>query len=439
MRFVGFGLGLALAAASLVDCGGSGKSTTTGNGGATGSAGIGSTGSAGATASGAGGTTTSGAGGSTASGAGGSTASGAGGASSGAGGASAGAGGATSAGTAGATMTGVGGMTGAAGSIVTGQAGKPGIVMCTPGVQAALITDCGYPTTTGSSLSKVLFNENEVLAAIQPAGGAPQGIVRLFYNDEHAMTLGVHRVVVKTGPMTMTAMDYPVSPLLKIPDSVMNAQLGTTALMGDQSGLDQSLRPMWPVLYITDITSDPNSRVGDWQQGGVPTGPTDVFGTWKGAIRTVDKSVTPNTVVITPDMDPMKNMWNLGPGADPVPAALTKSDGYGAEVRWTVSIAQGHSYRVQVIVHDGDQNKGGGDCGEACVLFCAGGSNTTGAGGAGGTGGAGGSPPLPPPPPPPPICPPGVQACGPGGIEPTSCPVGTVCANGCCLTDIIVP
>jgi hypothetical protein len=249
----------------------------------------------------------------------------------------------------------------------------------------------------------------------------------MFYNDEHALTLGVHSVVVKTAAGT-TMMDYPVSPLMMVPDTVMNAQLGTTELMGDQSGLDQSLRPMWPVLYITDITSDPQNRTGDWQQGGVPTGPNDVFGTWKAAVRTVDKTVTPNTVVITPDRDPMKNMWNLGAGADPVPKGLM-SAGYGAEVRWTVGLANGHSYRVQVIVHDGDQNKGGGDCGEACVLFCAGGNST-------GTGGTGGEPP---PPPPKPICPPNVAACGPGGIEPTSCPAGTVCANGCCLTDIIIP
>jgi hypothetical protein len=192
----------------------------------------------------------------------------------------------------------------------------------------------------------------------------------------------VHSVVVKDAAGMMT-MDYPVSPLMTDPSSVMNAQLGTTTLMGDQSGLDQSLRPMWPVLYITDITSDPNNRAGDWQEGGVPTGPTDVFGSWKGAVRTVDKTVTPNTVVITPDKDPVKNMWNLGAGADPVPMGL-KSDGYGAEVRWTVPLANGHSYRVQVIVHDGDQNKGGGDCGEACVLFCAGG-NATGTAGMGGT------------------------------------------------------
>lgn len=242
------------------------------------------------------------------------------------------------------------------------------------------------------------------------------------------MTLGVRSVAVKTGTMTMMAMDYPLSPLMMVPDSVSDAKFGTTVLAGDQSGLDPSLRPMWPSLFVTDITSDPSSHAGDWQQGGVPIGPNAVYGTWKGALRTVDKSRTPNTVVITPDKDPAKNNWNLGTGADPVPTGLA-NEGYGAEARWTVSLTAGHSYRVQVLVHDGDQNKGGGDSGEACALFCAGSSSM-------GTGGEGGEPP--PPPPPPAVCPPNVAACGPGGIEPTSCPAGTVCANGCCLTDIIV-
>jgi hypothetical protein len=340
----------------------------------------------------------------------------------GAGGSTSGGGGLTATGGGGMMATGAGGMMGGPGKGPAGQGGAIGVVNCTPGVQSTLITDCGYPMTGGSALSQVTFSENEVLRAIQPEGAAPQGIVRLFYSDEHALTLGVRNVVVKTAAGA-TTMDYAVSPLTTDPGSVTNAQLGTTELRGDQSGLDQSLRPMWPVLYITDITTNPQSRVGDWQEGGVPTGPNAVFGTWKAAARTVDKTVTPNTVVITPDKDPVKNNWNLG-GGDPVPAGLT-NQGYGAEARWTVPLASGHSYRVQVLVHDGDQNKAGGDSGEACVLFCS--------GSGGGTGGTGGEPPGPPA-----MCPTGVAACGLGGIDPASCPAGTVCANGCCLTSIIV-
>jgi hypothetical protein len=333
---------------------------------------------------------------------------------SGAGGATAGAPGGGTAG----TMAGPTGAAGVGHVGPTGQAGATTAASCTPGVQAALVTDCGYPTT-GGLLAAVTFSEDEVLRAIQPEGAAPSGTVRLFYNDEHALTLGVRSVVVKTAAGSTTT-DYPVSPLTADPGSVTDAQLGTTALSGDQSGLDQSLRPMWPVLYVTDITTDAKSRVGDWQQGGRPTGPNAVFGSWKAAVRTVDKTVTPNTVVITPDKDPVKNNWNLGTG-DPVPTGLT-NQGFGAEARWTVPLAPGHSYRVQVLVHDGDQNKAGGDSGEACVLFCA-----------GGTGGEGGGEP-----PPPAMCPTGISACGPGGIDPANCPAGTVCANGCCLSNIIV-
>jgi hypothetical protein len=49
------------------------------------------------------------------------------------------------------------------------------------------------------------------------------------------------------------------------------------------------------------------------------------------------------------------------------------NEGFGAEVRWEVGLSAGHSYRLQVIVHDGDENKMGGDSAEACVVFCAGG------------------------------------------------------------------
>jgi hypothetical protein len=380
-RWSDFGLVFGVAIA-IAGCGTSTPSSS-GSAGSTGSA----AGAAGATAGGAGGSTSSGTAGSTASGTAGSTS-----------------------GAAGST-TGVGGNSNPG----SGQGGSGGGVMCTPGVQAALITDCGYPTMGGGTLAAVAFSENEVLRAIQPEDGMSTGIVRMFYNDEHAMTLGVRSVVVKSAGGSMT-MAYPVSPLSADPSSVMNPQTGTNELLGDQSGLDQSLRPMWPVLYITDITANPQDRSGDWQQGGRPAGPDAVFGSWKAAVRTVDQTKTPSAVTITPDMDPMKNNWTLG-GGDPVPTGLM-NQGYGAEVRWSVPLTAGHSYRVQVIVHDGDQNKAGGDCGEACVLFCSGGTSSTGAGGEGGG--------------PPPTCPTGTMACG-GGIDPVSCPSGTVCANGCCL------
>jgi hypothetical protein len=222
---------------------------------------------------------------------------------------------------------------------------------------AVVITSCGYPYASSNPLTSVTFNESTVLRVIDPSGGFPYARIRLFYNDEHALTLGVRSVVVKT-TMGTTITSYPVAPLNSDPGSATYPATGTNALTGDQSGLDPSGRPVWPVLYVTDVTNDPNSTAGDWQQGGTPWNPTAIFGTWKAAVRTVDKTVTPNVVSVTPDADPAKNNWNLG-GGDPVPAGLS-NEGYGAEVRWDVVLQPGHSYRIQVMVHDGDQNKGGG-------------------------------------------------------------------------------
>jgi hypothetical protein len=256
-----------------------------------------------------------------------------------------------------------------------------------------------------------------VLRAIVPSGSWPNGVVSVYFNDEHALTLGVRSVVVKSAAGSTTT-NYPLTALGAVPGSALEPQTGTNVLSGDQSGLDKSLRPMWPSLFITDISTNPMSRVGDWQQGGRPSAPNAVFGTWKGAVRTVDTTVTPNLVTITPDADPAKNKWDLGSG-DPAPAGLP-SEGFGAEARWNVKLTPGHSYRIQVLVHDGDQNKAGGDSGEACVLFCAGGSCSE--CGSDGTGGSGGR-----------TCPDGLIACGEGGIAADACPTGTECANGCCL------
>jgi hypothetical protein len=287
-------------------------------------------------------------------------------------------------------------------------------------VEQLIITDCGYPYASTNPLTSTVFNESDVLRAIRPAGSWPNGIVQMFYNDEHALTLGVRQVVVKSGAGT-TMTDYPVTPLASDPGSAISPQTGSNVLAGDQSGLDASLRPMWPALFITDISNDASSRAGDWQLGGRPAAPDAIFGSWKGAVRTVDNTKSPATVSITPDADPAKNNWNLA-GGDPVPTGLA-SEGYGTEARWNVSLVPGHSYRLQVLVHDGDQNKSGGDSGEACVLFCAGGSCGSEGCSTTGTGGSGGEP----------QCPAGVTACGPGGVAPTACPQDTVCANGCCL------
>jgi hypothetical protein len=190
----------------------------------------------------------------------------------------------------------------------------------------------------------------------------------VFYNDEHALTLGVRKISVKTSSGTTTT-SYPVSPLLTDPGSTINPDVGATEAQG---GTDTSGRPMFPALFITDLSMPPgssNELAGDWQSGGTGIPPTKIFGTWKAATKTIDQ--TNNTVTVTPDADPATNNWNLGPGADPVPPGLT-NQGYGVEIRWdisTLNLVPGHNYRVYFMLHDGDQNHSGGDAGQSCGYF----------------------------------------------------------------------
>jgi hypothetical protein len=78
---------------------------------------------------------------------------------------------------------------------------------------------------------------------------------------------------------------------------------------------------------------------------------------------------------------PAKNSWNLGGTADaPVGQTFANmgDEGYGTEFRWNVNelsdyqdhqLTTGQWYKIQVIEHDGDQNKAGGDSGEFCTLI----------------------------------------------------------------------
>jgi hypothetical protein len=258
-----------------------------------------------------------------------------------------------------------------------------------PGVSIPMASgmndNCGYPTST--------FNESIVLCGITATGGgSTPATVSAFYADEHALTLGC------------TTTQYPVSPLNASPSQVKYPQLG------DPACTDTFNRPLRPVLYVTDISTDPTCTAGDLQKGGTAYDPVAIYGTWKNATETMGTQGTPVQT------DPMANNWNLGgpPAANPVPASIKAcmfngntagvdpSATYTAQLDFEVGLISGHSYRLQVIVHDGDQRRGG-DSGEGCAIFCA------------GTGMA--------------QCPPDLAPCGAGG----SCPSGTMCAgDGCC-------
>ncbi len=268
---------------------------------------------------------------------------------------------------AGGTGTGITG--GPGGNNYTGYTGGPG----SPSAHVTPTLGDGlqdYPYPSSNPLTSVAFNESTVLRAANL--DATNGYFDLWYSDEHAMALGVRQVNVITSSGTTTT-NYPLTALTANPGSATNPQIGTTATTGDQAGIDPSGRLIAPSLYITDTTGNPNSRSGDWQSGGSAYAPSQVFGTWKGVVKTVN--YTNNTTTVTCDADPATNSWNLGAGADAPPAGTT-NEGYGTEVRWNLTalynagvLLPGHSYRFYVIVHDGDQNKSGGDCGQASYNY----------------------------------------------------------------------
>ena len=233
-----------------------------------------------------------------------------------------------------------------------------------------------YPDNSNAPRSLVVFNESEVLRAFDPGEQSCDTTatkIKVWYNDEHALTLGVHQVNVKTASGTTTT-NYPITATPSTPTCVDHPLVGTTIQSGDQTGNDPSDRPLWPALYLTDITANRSSRAGDWQQGGMGTAPHTVCGTWKGAIRTIDNTTNPPTVSVTPDADPAKNNWTGIPDVPPGGFASLTNQGYGAEIEWNIhdlglDTMYGHTYRLQFLVHDGDQNKSGGDAGEGCSIL----------------------------------------------------------------------
>jgi|GEM_PF-5851730 len=235
----------------------------------------------------------------------------------------------------------------------------------------------GYPDNSNPPRSQVTFSENDILRAYSPNGntcGQAVTAIKLWYNDEHAMLLGTRSVTVKRANGTTYTTNYPISAYPGTPTCISNPSMGTTITSGAQAGVDVAAgggRPIWPALFLTDLTvNGPTSRAGDWQQGGTGIKPTSVCGSWKGSTKFVDSTKTPVAVTITCDPDPAKNDWNLAGGE--APPVGTSNEGYGTLVKWdlaSLNLIPGHDYRIQIMVHDGDQNKNGGDAGSACTFM----------------------------------------------------------------------
>lgn len=244
--------------------------------------------------------------------------------------------------------------------------------------------DCaiGYPYASANPRTSIVFNESEVLRGFSPKCVTTNDVISLWYSDEHALTLGVDTLIMTTATGIVTTNTWPVTtmPSPNQPHFTKNVLVGLTSTNLINGGTDLAGRPMWPAMFLTDITDNPTSRAGDWQNGGVGYKPTAVYGTWKAATKIVDytkleKDGNPYRE-IKPAVNPSENnAWALGPQADLPPTGLAYQE-FAAQVTWDVRelikngiLLPDHSYRLQFMVHDGDQNKTGGDVGQACVYL----------------------------------------------------------------------
>ncbi len=247
------------------------------------------------------------------------------------------------------------------------------VALCTLGWVLAFALPGGAATSGNDSCgyASSSFTESTVMRWAQLNGTGLSSQIVAYGNDEKGLLLGVN------GATPMSAATQNGS----------NGQTGGAsyhaagASGGSATATDPSGRPYFPALYITNVTANPsNPTAGDLQKGGTPRNVSggkpfvdDVFGTW--ATATVGSGGS--NYKVTAPLD--KNNWNLGTGSD-APVGTTFSamgnEGYGAEVRWNVSdltdsqgqpLQPGNTYRIQIIEHDGDQNKSGGDAGEFCV------------------------------------------------------------------------
>jgi hypothetical protein len=295
---------------------------------------------------------------------------------------------------------------------VTDSGGNVGTSNCsvTVGTPTPNMTSCvlNYPTGSAPLLSSVIFNESGVLQSFEQSKDGSQ--IRAWFTDEHAPVLGARATTLITSSGSSTT-NYnftaynPASPAVYTPGVPLPVgdisiglynSIGTVKGTGVVPGTDTALqtsgypgygtlpgnviaqaagRPLWPSLFATDITPlTPGGMLnyntsGDWQNGNTKAIPPEgIFGAWKGAVVTLDVTQSPPNMTVTTDADPATNTTASIP--DTPITGFGGNLGYFTEAKWDVSalgLIPGRVYRIQVIVHDGDQNKSGGDVGEACL------------------------------------------------------------------------
>jgi uncharacterized repeat protein (TIGR01451 family) len=293
-------------------------------------------------------------------------------------------------------------LVGAAAALAAGSNRSTSLKNAANGISTLSTTadSCGYSgtsTSTTAALNTVVFNESTDAKAISLGGNPANPTVNYYYSDEHALTLGATSnggVVSPFAPAAYGTSTNPYSDYGLMSNGTPIA--GRNPLrVGDLTAKDSLHRPIYPSAFVTDVTGISSSsaayKAGDWQNLNTPSTGTNgaqapgfIAGTWKvyagPSTSTGDPgSGNPLTVGTTN---------GLGPNADNYPgvniSGASSLEKYTAETRWAAaglmawnpntstwepSLLPGHTYRVQVIAHDGDQNQSGGDVGEACQII----------------------------------------------------------------------
>lgn len=204
------------------------------------------------------------------------------------------------------------------------------------------------PNQTGNDCNSnqlIGTSESSVAWAISPDPGQSVGAggkVKLWYNDEHALTLG-------KGSISDISQDHVLNPNV-----------------GDETARDANNFPYFPALFLTDITTNSSNTDGDAEHGGTPHKPDEIWGGWK-ALGTYTEPPQNNSVLPS-GADPFPATSNLKFQNDKI-AHGARGTSYGAEIIWNVDnlgLTSGHTYRAEFIVHDGDRD---GDIGQGCTTI----------------------------------------------------------------------
>jgi hypothetical protein len=188
-------------------------------------------------------------------------------------------------------------------------------------------------------------NEPNIYYASQPGSNETVptgGTIKVWYTDEQAMSLGKNPGV-SAWQANMT---------------LQNPSVGDTAAK-------DGIFPYYPALFLTDITSDPTSRAGDVQNGGIAHPPSMVYGAWKAQGEGNPSGYTQDTLPAGADQFSSIPSANLNTNT----GERGTETGFQAELLWNVSslgLTPGHSYRAQFVIHDGDRD---GDIGLGCTTI----------------------------------------------------------------------